>query len=81
MAQFGENGLFGRVLPTGNAGSIAIPGAFWAGQGFANATFIVAKLSEWNLLNLGLCRCISLVPAMSGRTGKDASREIEMPVG
>lgn len=71
MAQFGENGLFGQVLPAGNASSIAVPGSAAHGPKIQqNAAFIVVKLRDANLLNLGLCPAISLVPAMSGELGR-----------
>jgi hypothetical protein len=80
MAQIGKNGLFGQVLPEGNAGSIAVPAAHRPKRP-ANAAFIVVKLRWPNLLNLGLWSVISPAPAMSGRVGKDTDCEVEMPVG
>jgi Flp pilus assembly pilin Flp len=67
MAQMGETGLFGRVLPRCNASSLR----FQARQVAENRQpFIVIKLKGLNLLNLGLRLGISPVPATCGRVGR-----------
>ncbi|MET4038617.1 Flp pilus assembly pilin Flp [Bradyrhizobium sp. RT6a] len=76
MAQFGESGLFERVLRAGNAGSIAFQGVPQP-KGPANAVFIVVNLRRLNLLNLGLWSCKSPVPAISGRVGKDTRMKLK----
>ena len=70
MAQIGESGLFGQVLPRRNAGSIALPGAA-GGKGRQMQPSFIVNLKQLDLLNLGLWSCISPVPAISGRVGKD----------
>jgi Flp pilus assembly pilin Flp len=68
MAQFGESGLFGQVLRSGNGG-------FRCGSKGATAkkaaAFIVVNLRRSSLLNLGLWLCKSPAPAIPGRVGKD----------
>ena len=67
MAQIGEMGLFGRVLPRCNANSLG----FQAWQVTERRQpFIVIKLKGLNLLNLGLRLDISPVPATCGRVGR-----------
>jgi hypothetical protein len=69
MAQFGESGLFERVLRAGNAGSIAFQGVPQP-KGPANAVFIVVNLRRLNLLNLGLWSCKSPAPAIPAELGR-----------
>jgi Flp pilus assembly pilin Flp len=65
MAQFGENGLFGRVLRGGNGGFHSGSKGLTAEKP-ANAALIVVNLKWLNLLNLGLWLCNALAPAVSG---------------
>ncbi|MET4206322.1 Flp pilus assembly pilin Flp [Bradyrhizobium sp. LA2.1] len=67
MAQMGETGLFGRVLPRCNASSLRFQARQVAEK---RQPFIVIKLKGLNLLNLGLRLGISPVPATCGRVGR-----------
>ncbi|MET4739904.1 Flp pilus assembly pilin Flp [Bradyrhizobium japonicum] len=64
MAQIGEMGLFGRVLPRCNANSPRFQGRQVAEK---RQPFIVIKLKGLNLLNLGLWFGIALALATYGR--------------
>lgn len=70
MAQMAYIELFAWVLRKSNASSIAVRVGKHRKRP-ANSRFFVDKLKRMDLLNLGLIRCISPVPATSGRVGKD----------
>ena len=71
MAQIGQNGLFRKLLPRCNIGSIGVPATQHGLKTPAKAGVFFVNLKRLNLRNLGLWSCNSPAPTISGRAGKD----------